>query len=332
MRARLARLVPYLPWVSLCTGIGGALIMNRTPGRAWLVVAASVVGWATLFAVNVVERRLRAKADDVRSKRARFALMFGSQYATQTALFFPLPFYVNAASLTVGHGAFFTVYAAVVVVALWDPLYAKAMARTWAAFAVHAFSFFIGLNMVLPVLGVSNAIALWVAGAVTAVGVPVLVLATVPREKRALRWLVVPAALCVVAIARLAAPLVPPAPLELTAVGIGSQIENRELVDKSPTHARDTDLVCHSAVKAPLGLKDKLVHTWRRSQGPQDDDAKSERLDDVNLDVSGGGREAGFRTWSKKRPPPNGWRPGKYTCRVQTATGQVLGYATTTID
>ena len=85
MRARLARLVPYLPWVSLCTGIGGALIMNRTPARAWLVVAASVVGWAALLAVNLVERRLAARHDaakDVRSKRARFALMFGSQYAT----------------------------------------------------------------------------------------------------------------------------------------------------------------------------------------------------------------------------------------------------------
>lgn len=322
MRARLARLVPYLPWVSLCTGIGGALIMNRTPGRAWLVVAASVVGWAALFAVNLVER----KADDVKSKRARFALMFGSQYATQTALFFPLPFYVKAASLTVGHGAFFAAYAVVVVTALWDPLYAKAMARAWAAFLVHAFSFFVGLNMVLPVLGVSNRLALWVAGAVTAVGVPVLVLVGVPRDKRALRWLVLPAALVVVAAARLAAPLVPPAPLELTAVGIGSRVEQRELVDKSASHARDADLVCHSAVKAPLGLKDKLVHAWRRS-GAGD----NERLGEITLDVSGG-RELGFRTWSKKRPPANGWRPGRYTCRVQTETGQVLGYASTTVE
>lgn len=326
MRARLARLVPYLPWVSLCTGIGGALIMNRTPARAWLVVAASVVGWAALFAVNVVERRLAAHADDVRSKRARFALMFGSQYATQTALFFPLPFYVKAASLTVGHGAFFATYAIVVAVALWDPLYAKAMARAWAAFLVHAFSFFIGLNMVLPVLGISNAIALWVAGAVTAVGVPLLVFVAVPREKRAQRWAVVPAALFVIAAARLSAPLVPPAPLELTAVGIGSRVENRELADKAATHARDTDLVCHSAVKAPLGLKDKLVHSWHRGGA-----GGREKLDDVTLDVSGG-RDLGFRTWSKKHPPANGWRAGKYTCRVQTETGQVLGYATTTIE
>ena len=200
------------------------------------------------------------------------------------------------------------------------------MARAWAAFLVHAFSFFVGLNMVLPVLGVSNRIALWVAGAVTAVGVPLLVLVTVPREKRALRWLVIPAALCVVAAARLSAPFVPPAPLELTAVGIGSHIEQRELIDKSPTHARETDLVCHSAVKAPLGLKDTLVHKWRRSDGKHD-----EKLGDIALEVSGG-REAGFRTWSKKKAPANGWRPGKYTCRVETATGQVLGYVTTTIE
>jgi hypothetical protein len=331
MRARLARLVPYLPWVSLATGIGGALIMNRTPARAWLVVAASVVGWAALFAVNVVERRLSTKgssSSDVRGKRARFALMFGSQYATQTALFFPLPFYVKAASLTVGHGAFFTAYAIVVVVALWDPLYAKAMARAWAAFLVHAFSFFVGLNMVLPVLGIAHSVALWVAGAATAIGVPLLVLPTVPKEKRALRWLVVPAALVVVVAARLSAPFVPPAPLELTAVGIGSRIEERELVDKAPTHARDTDLVCHSAVKAPLGLKDKLVHVWRRGAG---DGAGAEKLGEISLDVSGG-RELGFRTWSKKRAPDRGWRKGRYTCRVETATGQVLGYATTTIE
>lgn len=303
--------------------------MNRTPGRAWLVVAASVLGWAALFAVNLVERRLAAHGDitvdgaaAVRSKRARFALMFGSQYATQTALFFPLPLYVKAASLTVGHGAFFAVYAVVVVVALWDPLYAKAMARAWAAFLVHAFSFFVGLNMVLPVLGIANSISLWIAGAATAVGVPMIVLVTVPKEKRALRWLVWPAALLVLVAARFSAPFVPPAPLELTGVGIGSQIEERELVDKSPTHAADTDLVCHSAVKAPLGLKDKLVHVWRKD---------GEKLGEISLDVSGG-RELGFRTWSKKHAPEGGWRAGRYTCRVETATGQVLGYATTRVE
>ena len=302
----------YLPWLSLATGIGSALLMNRTPGRAWLVVVASLLCWLLLFALHFVERSVVMGKS---SQGARFALLLGSQVAVQTAVFFPLPFYVRAASATSGHAVFFLAYALVVVVALWDPWYAKARARGWSAFCVHAFAAFVGLNMVLPVLGMSNHASLLLAGAITAVGVPLLFLAATPGSST--RWLALPAGALVILAALLGAPLVPPAPLELGAIAIGSRVSDKELLDAAPLHDRFTNLVCHSAIKAPLGLHDALVHVWRVDDRP---------LDEIALAVSGG-RTGGFRTWSIKRPPADGWPPGHYSCRVQTASGQVVGVA-----
>lgn len=339
--ARARRWLRYFPWLSLATGIGGAFMMNRTPERAWLVVLACLAGWLLLFALNFVERSLIENVM-IKSRSARLALVFGSQAAVQTAVFFPLPFYVKAASVTPGHALFFVVYGSVVIVALWDPLYERAMARGWSAFAVHAFSAFIGLNMVLPVLGMSNRASLLLAGALTAVGVPVLFLAssstsptpaatstaglpTPARWSRRWRWLALPAGLLVVIAARFGAPLVPPAPLELTSIAIGSRVDHKQLIDAAALHDPFSDLVCHSAIKAPLGLHDQLVHVWRFDDGRGD-----QPLDEIALEVSGG-RAAGFRTWSKKRAPPEGWSPGRYSCRVETASGQVVGVASVRI-
>ncbi|HEY4222804.1 MAG TPA: DUF2914 domain-containing protein, partial [Myxococcota bacterium] len=70
-------------------------------------------------------------------------------------------------------------------------------------------------------------------------------------------------------------------------------------------------LYCHCAIKAPLGLHDELVHVWEKD---------GVLVSSIKLDVKGG-REAGFRTWSKISVVT----PGQYACTVETASGQVLG-------
>jgi len=70
-------------------------------------------------------------------------------------------------------------------------------------------------------------------------------------------------------------------------------------------------LHCATAIASPLGLHDKLFHVWRKA---------GKQRARIALKIVGG-RELGFRTHSRITPSD----PGKYTCTVETASGQVLG-------
>jgi hypothetical protein len=60
-------------------------------------------------------------------------------------------------------------------------------------------------------------------------------------------------------------------------------------------------------------VRDRLFHVWTRDGKPR-----------VRVELSfRGGREAGFRTFSRITPGRHG--AGRYTCRVETESGQVLG-------
>jgi hypothetical protein len=105
---------------------------------------------------------------------------------------------------------------------------------------------------------------------------------------------------------------IPPAPLALGAATLAEDVVQRAPVGAAHTfHAPDA-LWCHTAIRAPLGLRDRLFHVWLR------DGAEVAR---IPLEVVGGVRADGFRTWSRLRRPLE----GTYRCRVETAVGQVVG-------
>lgn len=321
LQSLLERAQPALPWLSLLTGVGGALLMNRSPERAWVVVVAALLAWALLAGLHLWERVLRdrehaALAPSAKERGARFALLLTSQLSVQQALLFPLPFYLRAVTWHAGHVAFLVTYAAALVVALWDPLYAAVAKRALTSFLLFSFAVFAGLAVVLPMLGLSNRVALIAAGAATTVGVPALL--WLRARSRWLRIGAVAAALPAAGLSLVAAPLVPPAPLELVSAGIGTGVKERELVGAGQALVQPLDLYCHTAVKAPLGLHDELFHVWTR-------DGKT--LDRVALNVRGG-RAEGFRTWSRTRATA----PGAHRCEVQTASGQVLGGTGATVQ
>ncbi|MCC7072959.1 MAG: DUF2914 domain-containing protein [Deltaproteobacteria bacterium] len=312
--ALMLRLQPLLPWLSLLTGIGGALLMNRTPERAWVVVVAALLAWALLVGLHLWERVLherasRAHEPTLKERGTRFALLVTSQLTVQQALLFPLPFYLRAVTLHPGHVVFLIVYAAALAAALWDPLFAAVARRALTSFLLFSFAIFAGLAVVLPMVGLSNRVALIVAGAATTLGVPALL--WMRARSRWLRIGAVAAALPAAGLSLVAAPLVPPAPLELVTAALGTGVVEREPVGVAVSFTRPVELYCHTAIKAPLGLHDALFHVWTRD---------GRALDRVALDVRGG-RAEGFRTWSRKRATD----PGRYRCEVQTATRQVLG-------
>lgn len=318
---RLARLL--LPWGSLAAGVGGALLMNRAPERAWMVALAVGLGWCLTVALSLLQGGVLPVEGRARGA-LRFVAIAGTQSLYQTALFFVLPLYWDAAYLDVGHGLFLLVLAAAAGLSLWDPVWEWIVARPPVAIPLKALASFTGLVAVLPMFGVGNGASLWWACGITGVMVPLASLASAPAEHRlpAVGVAAGVAALFPLAIALGAARLIPPAPLQLVEAGFGTRIESRALAD--PTEVFESvppQLVCATAIRAPLGLHDRLFHVWSHDGAPRDR---------IELRIRGG-RARGFRTWSRKRRL--GRSPmGEWGCRVETESGQRLGAVSVRID
>ena len=303
------------PWISLATGVGGAAWMERSPERAGLIVAAALGAWLALLAFVVISRFAEEKRH-----AALHAVRLGSLYtvqgAVQLCLFFTAPFFLRAFTFTLGHVAFLLAFATAVAVSVWDPWFERALRSRFLGVLLLGFTAFTTLACLLPMLGLPNWVGLVIAGLAVLVGGPVLVF----------RQGILPARLGVAGFA-LVVPLflffspelVPPAPLRLADAALGTALDGRELADGAPELPADvTQLVCWTAISAPRGLHDELFHVWRHD---------GVVTDEIALEIRGG-REEGFRTWSRKRAL--GADPvGKWTCTVVTGAGQPLGRART---
>ncbi|HEY1099469.1 MAG TPA: DUF5924 family protein, partial [Myxococcota bacterium] len=310
------RLLKALPFISLAFAVAGAVWMDRKPSSAWIIVAAAVVGWALVIFAAIVVRRTTRKSVVTpvgwQAKAGALFLVFASQSVMQTALAFPLPFFFRATTWwppVLIHLPFIACYVVALVVSSWDPWYEALARKPLALFALQAFSAFVALLTVLPLFGLDNTQTFITSGLACAIGVPCGLMLFGPR-----RWrtpLSVWAGVLVAALIFVGAPLIPPAPLSLARGAMGTGISNREPTGVAKTFAVSSSLVCHTAIRAPLGLKDTLVHVWSRD---------GETVQRVPLTISGGG-DNGFRTWSKLSSA----KAGRWRCRVETDRGQVVG-------
>lgn len=296
--------------------------MDRGPRRAAFVAAVAVAAWAILVGLRIAHPRLERAPGSRLARLARVSTLALAQWAVQMPLWFALPFFALACAWTPGQTVFLAVLAAGGAASLWDPLTAHLLARPVGASVLAALSSFAGLAAVLPGLGVSNAASLWLASAATGCGIVVLALAGAPTGRRvraALVALVVAAALPAGLLVG-AARVIPAAPLRLASAAIGTRMSGRELADPADSIRATRRLACATAVWAPAGLHDQLVHVWRH---------EGDVVDRIPLEVRGG-RTEGFRTWSIKNhlgPDPR----GRWACSVETASGQVLGSASVQI-
>ena len=293
-------------------------MMDRSPRRAGLVAAASVGGWALLGLLSLLRQAPEATLAPRRAaalRFARFSSSAASAWALQLSLFFSLPFYLRASAWLFGHTAFVVLVAGAGALTLWDPILERVLARPWSARALQAIASFSGLGVVLPILGVSNRASMWAAAALTA-GALLVISAFALRERARELWRAGVVALGIpVALALGGARAIPAAPLRLVDAAIGKGLAERAAVGPlEEASERPAQLVCSSIIAAPRGLKDALFHVWSKD---------GHRLDRIALEVEGG-RAVGFRTYSIKRnlgPSPE----GRWTCAVETASGQLLG-------
>ena len=299
-----------LPWISLGLGIFSAIYMDRRPERAPIIAIAAAAGWLLLSIASVLQS-IRSKA--LVARAAKWGAALGSQSLVQMSLFFAVPFFYKAtrASSILGHWVFVGIICVAGLITLWTPLSDAAMRHPIFGAALQGIATFAGLVCVLPLLGFSTHDALWIATGWTAAGLPLLALV---RRKGRLAALAVAVAL-VVGMLEGGARFIPPAPLRFVEGQMGTRVTERRIIGAGTSFPSPPEqLICYTVIAAPRGLQDHLRHVWRQNGAWRGE---------IPLEIRGG-RPQGFRTWSTFRNVA----PGKWTCTVETETGQRLGRVT----
>ena len=308
------------PWFSLSVGVLSAwLVMQRGPGASGRVAAAVIGVWLLLM----LQRWLATMPQPERlwvarlKRGAQLSSLMATQSLLQMKLFFALPFFLHAADFSeLGHDFFLLVLGTLCAASLWDPLTESWLARRRLAALLPATSSFVALDAVLPLLGLSTSMSLWVSACVGGGGAALLMLLHTPRGERlragphaALIALALPTAL-VFGAAR----FVPAAPLRLAKIEFGSEIEDHWITKTlSRGSSAPSKLVCATAIASPLGVRDRLFHVWHK---------EGQLRARIELEVRGG-RTDGYRTAS--RIPLGPKEAGRFKCSVVTTSGQVLG-------
>jgi hypothetical protein len=316
-KARIRALVEHIvPWVSLAVSIVGAALMDHSESKGGLIALVSAVSWMA-FAVVAIVHRPRPHHAVQGPGRVTLVMRFASTFANQSlihySLLFSAPFYLEACAWTPLQCVFASVFALAVLIASWDPWCARTLRSTSFGPLLLAFASFVGWNAALPMLGVPHRVSLVASTAAVAVGIPLINVATGVTGPRRAWSLVIGLSLPVLLLVG-GIEAIPPAPLRVIDAKIGTGIVEREPVGvQQRFSSAPQELVCWTAVRAPRGLRDDLLHIWSL-------DGNVLRV--VPVDVRGG-RRAGFRTWSRQHVGRAA--RGHYRCDVVTTLGQRLG-------
>ena len=87
-----------------------------------------------------------------------------------------------------------------------------------------------------------------------------------------------------------------------------------QLKQISQAELRRNGLYAFTAINAPRGLKERIFHVWLH---------EGREVDRIALHINGG-REAGYRAWTRKQRFPAD-AVGRWQVKVVTDTGQMIG-------
>jgi hypothetical protein len=256
-------------------------------------------------------------------RRLRLLINYFQRNFYQQLLFFILPIYYLSASWGAGNMLFVLLLAVSAVLATMDIIYDRYLSVNWWLLAIFfSFNLFACINVMLPVVwNLANAFALRLSAGLALAGFASFALALRGVRSRD-RWLLIlAAALLLAGIAEVGRPLVPPAPLRLVSrnFGLGWDDQDKRLsgcLSELPAGGPRKIYVL-TAIKAPLGLKDRVCHRWY--------------LDGRLVYASpftqlSGGRKSGFRLWTFRTL--TGVGPGSILrVDVRTEAGQLIGRA-----
>lgn len=305
---------------ALLLGIGIMWLGNRNYN--FLRLAVFHVGFIWLS--SLLLRRLM-ESSTVAPKWAgwiRAVINYFNKNFYQQVLFFVLPIYYGSATLTSGNFVFVVLIAVSAVLSSLDMIYDRQLSvrRSWSAL-FFAFNLFVLFNVMLPVLwSISNTWAMRASVLCAMIGFVTLYFpwARLRSFRRVVVALVVVALIAVVELGRA---YVPPAPLRLVWSEFGHEFDRSTMRVANPVESFEPGGAVRlwglTAIRAPLGLKERVRHRWYLD----------EKLifSSAAFEVTGG-REDGFRLWTTVSIGKLS-AGSKLSVDAETEGGQLIGRA-----
>lgn len=293
------------------------LAHNRYGFLRWAVLFIALTWGSTLFFARV------ASAGSSRAMRvARSVVSYLTRVMYQETLFFLVPFYFYSSTFPSWNSAYLIVLSGLAILSCFDLLFDRLLReKPWLSITFFAFVSFSALQLFLPLLlrmRIDN--GAYVAAAISYVAAVLLAL---PESLRAPRRAAVAvlALFGVLALVRVAHPLLPPVPLRLTSLRFSGTLDPRTLT--APVGFERTvpisalsrgRLYAVATVFSPERIPARVQMRFIQ-------DGKVLRVSRL-LDLTA--RPGGFRMWDSLRQVPR-FHPGTVRVEVWTGEGQLLG-------
>jgi hypothetical protein len=312
----ISRLLKIQPVISLISGIFVIFLIRRGFEYVPLVIICLVLTFVYLAFRLYIQNNNSGPFNRI----AGSAVMFSVNYM----LLFILPFYFESMTIPSRNMLFGIIIIALAVLSNWNFLLKRFILKSVLASSIYyALVFFSVLNFIFPIIfGLRNIWSLAISGgigAVSAVFVLYPQMTENKNRKNILRF--VSGILLSLVVLWFGRSFIPPAPLELKYATACEGVE-----EHNPNFPFDLNYVnaveeiyFYTAIYAPKGLSEGIDHVWYYN---------SERLMSIRLSEITGGRNEGYRTWSKHALLEG---VGKYTIEVWTDGGQFLGEGSFTI-
>lgn len=314
------RLRWLLPVASFAIGLGSYFLIQRQNALAQWLAALMLLGWVALLFEGLLCRVL---ARFVGERVPQILVRYAAQALHQETLFFVLPFFLATTTWQSAQSLFTGLLILAAVVSAIDPIYYEVIApRRWLFLGYHAFTLFVALLAAGPIIGSLT------TGDSIAIASAVMGFCALPSFNDVLqagrwwRWLVLAAlSFALAGGAWMTRFWIPPATLNAKQMAITTQLDTATRQPGANRHhfsvaqIRANGLYAFSAIKAPRGLHQGVLHIWSHD---------GRIVSRIPLEIQGGTRKNGFRTWSHKQSlgadPRGHWRVA-----VVTDDGQLIG-------
>jgi hypothetical protein len=313
----ITRLLKFQPVIAFISGIMVIFLIRRGFEYVPVVIICVVL----TFIYLVFRLYIQSNNSDVFKKAADSAVMFSVNYM----LLFILPFYFESMTIRSRNMLFGIVIIALAVISNWKYLFKRFIHKSVLASSVYyALIFFCVLNFIFPIIfGLRNIWSLAISGCIGAISALFILYPQIRVNKSKMDILKFFSGIVLsLALLWFGRSFIPPAPLELKYATACERIE--EHIPFFPFDLNYIDAIeevyFYTAIFAPKGLSEGIDHIWYYN---------GERLLTIQLREITGGRDEGYRTWSKHALLEG---TGKYTVEVWTAGGQFLGEASFVIS
>jgi hypothetical protein len=307
-----------MPLFGFVSGLGSFLLVERNEELAQALAIMVLASWCWLSLEKSLHRLIK-RWFGFRMPQPMVA--FAGQLVHQESLFFVIPFFFITTTWNSGQAIFSGILLSAAIISIIDPIYFRWLAprRSWYL-TFHGITLFAVLLTALPILfHLPTAKSYLWSLSITLV----VTLFAVSGEAFHSLWRRVIYAVFLIAVLGIAGyglrTWVPPATLWLTQVAITQTLDNENRSPENHLLSLDQEelkkgLYAYTAIHAPRGLNERIFHVWQLN---------GKEIDRVALDIRGG-RDAGYRAWSRKMNFPEK-SVGEWQIRVVTEANQLIG-------